>query len=32
MMSKLYGDSIHINRAVAHLTEYIEHNLKQPNR
>jgi len=32
MMSKLYGDSIHINRAVAHLTEYIEQNLKQPNR
>lgn len=24
MMSKLYGDSIHMKRAIAHLTEYIE--------
>ena len=28
MLSKLYGDSVHIRRAVAFLTAYINHNLR----
>ncbi|PSO69343.1 MAG: hypothetical protein BRC40_15450 [Cyanobacteria bacterium QH_8_48_120] len=27
MMSKLYGKSIHLERAVKHLSDYIENNL-----
>lgn len=28
MMSKLYGDSVHLDRAVEHLTDYITHQLQ----
>ena len=27
MMSKLYGKSIHLERAVKHLSDYVENNL-----